>query len=72
MSELFDDPDGEFVVLVNNEFQHSLWPAVIPVPDGWTAVSGPAARSSCLEEIRARWTDMRPASLRAQMEATRS
>ena len=35
--------DGdEFVVLVNHEGQHSLWPSALAVPDGWTQ-TGPAA-----------------------------
>lgn len=31
----FDDPDATFLVLVNDEGQHSLWPAFADVPDGW-------------------------------------
>jgi MbtH protein len=31
----FDDPDGEFLVLVNAERQQSLWPAFAEVPQGW-------------------------------------
>jgi MbtH protein len=59
----FDDPDGTFTVLVNDEGQHSLWPDFAPVPDGWTAVHGPAGRQSCLDYVEANWTDMRPKSL---------
>lgn len=29
---LFDDPDGTFLVLVNDEDQHSLWPETLDVP----------------------------------------
>jgi hypothetical protein len=30
----FDDPDGTFVVLVNDEDRHSPWPAGMAVPAG--------------------------------------
>ena len=59
----FDDPDGTFLVLVNEEGQHSLWPSFAPVPAGWTATRGPAARQECVEHIERVWTDLRPASL---------
>ncbi|MGP3966627.1 MbtH family protein [Streptomyces sp. 6N223] len=59
----FDDPDGTFTVLVNDEGQHSLWPDFAPVPAGWRAVHGPADRQSCLDYVETNWTDMRPKSL---------
>ena len=31
----FDDEDGRFYVLVNDEDQHSLWPTFSEVPAGW-------------------------------------
>ncbi|MFJ1764725.1 MbtH family protein [Amycolatopsis sp. NPDC088138] len=63
----FDDEDGTFLVLVNDEDQHSLWPEHIAVPPGWTAVSGPADRQSCVDYVDLNWTDMRPRSLRRQL-----
>jgi uncharacterized protein YbdZ (MbtH family) len=60
MPNPFDDPDGTFLVLVNDRQQHSLWPATIAVPDGWTSVAGPAGRQSCLDYVEAHWTDIRP------------
>lgn len=65
MSNPFDDADSSFLVLVNDEEQHSLWPAFAPVPDGWRQVAGPAARQECLDHVEANWTDLRPLSLRA-------
>jgi MbtH protein len=59
----FDDADGRFFVLVNDENQHSLWPAFIEVPAGWRVVHGEADRASCLAYIEENWTDMRPRSL---------
>lgn len=65
----FDDPDGTFVVLVNDEDQHSLWPAFADVPAGWRVVFGEAARAECLEYVERHWTDMRPRTLREAMAA---
>lgn len=67
MSNPFDDPDAEFLVLVNDEDQHSLWPVFADVPAGWTTVFGPGAREAALEYVETHWTDMRPRSLREQM-----
>jgi uncharacterized protein YbdZ (MbtH family) len=36
----FDDDNGSFFVLVNDEEQHSLWPAFADVPAGWRVVYG--------------------------------
>jgi MbtH protein len=58
-----DDPGGTFLVLVNDENQHSLWPVSAEVPAGWRTVHGPAARQDCLDYVNANWTDMRPQSL---------
>ncbi|MFC7310685.1 MbtH family protein [Streptomyces monticola] len=59
----FEDPAADYRVLVNDEGQHSLWPAFAPVPDGWDSVHGPDSRERCLDHITANWTDLRPASL---------
>lgn len=64
MTSLLDDPDIDYVVVVNDEQQHSLWPAPVAVPEGWTVAHGPAARADCLGYVRENWTDIRPASVR--------
>ena len=69
MTNPFDDPDGSFFVLVNDEGQHSLWPAFAEVPAGWQVTFGEDSRAACLEYVEKNWTDMRPASLIAQMQA---
>ncbi|WP_156753344.1 MbtH family protein [Actinokineospora pegani] len=63
MTNPFDDPEGRYLVLVNDEGQHSLWPAFAEVPAGWTTTHGEDTRAACLEHIEQHWTDMRPASL---------
>jgi uncharacterized protein YbdZ (MbtH family) len=64
----FDDEDGQFTVLVNDEDQHSLWPAFAEVPAGWRIAFGPAGRAESLAYVEANWTDMRPRSLREAMD----
>jgi MbtH protein len=67
MTNPFDDPDGRFLVLRNDENQHSLWPVFADVPAGWTVVVTETTRQACLDYVEANWTDLRPASLaRAQ------
>lgn len=71
----FDDQDGRFLVLVNDEDQHSLWPTFAAVPAGWAVVfGGPdgADRDSALAYVEENWTDMRPRSLRERMNANSS
>jgi uncharacterized protein YbdZ (MbtH family) len=64
MTNPFEDPQGRFFVLVNEEKQHSLWPAFAEVPAGWTKVFGDDTREACLAYVEENWTDMRPASIR--------
>ncbi|GAA3433283.1 MbtH family protein [Kutzneria kofuensis] len=67
MTNPFEDNDGSYLVLVNDEGQHSLWPEFVAVPAGWTVANGPASRQDSLDYIERNWTDMRPASLIAAM-----
>ncbi|GEB52748.1 MULTISPECIES: MbtH family protein [Streptomyces] len=69
MDNPFDDENGSFYVLVNDENQHSLWPTFAEVPAGWTVVFGEDSRQACLDYVEKNWTDMRPASLIREMEA---
>ena len=65
----FEDPDAKYLVLINDEGQHSLWPVFADVPDGWEIIFGEDGRQECLDFIEKNWTDMRPNSLIRQMEA---
>jgi MbtH protein len=67
MTNPFDDENSEFMVLVNEEGQYSLWPTFREVPDGWKAVGPRGSRKECLDYIEENWTDMRPKSLVEQM-----
>jgi uncharacterized protein YbdZ (MbtH family) len=60
----FDAEDGRFYVLVNDEEQHSLWPAFAEIPAGWRLAFGDAPRDECVRFVEQNWSDMRPKSLR--------
>jgi MbtH protein len=70
MTNPFEDENGTYIVLINDEGQYSLWPDSIDVPAGWTTVYEPASRQACLEYINQNWTDMRPRSLINMMNAS--
>jgi MbtH protein len=63
MSNPFEDEDGAYRVLVNDEGQHSLWPSFADVPAGWLVVHEEDSRAACLDYVEKNWTDMRPRSL---------
>ena len=63
MAGPFENDQERYVVLINDEGQHSLWPELIAAPAGWSQSFGPESRKSCLEYVEKHWTDMRPESL---------
>ncbi|MEU9519499.1 MbtH family protein [Streptomyces sp. NPDC048224] len=65
----FDDADGRFLVLVNHEGQHSLWPSFAQVPGGWTVAFEENTRDACLAYVEANWTDLRPRSLAGSVDS---
>ncbi|MDG6110026.1 MbtH family protein [Dactylosporangium aurantiacum] len=56
--------NGRYCVLVNDEEQHSLWPADLDVPAGWRVVFDGGDHDECVAYVERNWTDMRPRSLR--------
>jgi MbtH protein len=63
MSNPFDDKSANFLVLINEEGQHSLWPTFIDIPAGWVVALAASDHASCSAFIESSWTDMRPRSL---------
>jgi MbtH protein len=57
-----------YKVVINHEEQYSIWPADRENPLGWNDVGKSGLKSECLAYIQEVWTDMRPLSLRKQME----
>jgi len=68
MTNPFEDDTAQFLVLINDEGQYSLWPGHLDIPPGWRATGPTGARKTCLAWIEENWTDMRPLSLVRQME----
>lgn len=57
-----------YKVVMNHEEQYSIWPAERDNPLGWQDVGKSGLKAECLAYIQEVWTDMRPLSLRRQME----
>jgi MbtH protein len=57
-----------YKVVVNHEEQYSIWPADRSNPLGWRDAGKVGSKTECLAYIEEVWTDMRPLSLRQQME----
>ena len=57
-----------YKVVVNHEEQYSIWPADRENPLGWNDAGKSGTKAECLAYIEEVWTDMRPLSLRKQME----
>ncbi len=58
-----------YIVVVNHEEQYSIWPEERQLPLGWRDAGFRGPKDECLNHIEEVWTDMRPLSLRRQMEA---
>ncbi len=54
----------EYLVVVNDEEQYSVWLAGRDVPGGWRAEGKRGMKPECLAYIDEAWTDMRPLSIR--------
>jgi len=67
MAEEQDD-DRVYVVVVNDEEQYSIWADDREPPAGWRSVGRKGPKAECLSYIAEVWTDMRPLSLRRQMD----
>jgi uncharacterized protein YbdZ (MbtH family) len=57
-----------YKVVVNHEEQYSIWPADRENALGWKDAGKVGPKAECLAYIKDVWTDMRPLSLRLQME----
>jgi len=57
-----------YTVVVNHEEQYSIWPLDQNKPPGWRDAGKTGLKADCLEYIKEVWTDMRPLSVRRQLE----
>ncbi len=58
-----------YKVVMNHEEQYSIWPAERENALGWRDVGKTGSKAECLAYIEQVWTDMRPLSLRKQMDS---
>jgi len=64
------EDDLKYHVVVNHEEQYSVWEDCRGAPpEGWSFIGVSGSKAHCLEKIAVLWTDMRPLSLRRQMDA---
>jgi MbtH protein len=60
--------ETHYMVVVNHEEQYSIWPSWRELPSGWNPAGKEGRKEECLRFINEVWTDMRPLSLRRQMD----
>jgi len=63
-----EEDNTTYKVVVNDEEQYSIWPADRENPLGWRDAGKEGPKAECLAWIQEVWTDMRPLSLRRQMD----
>ncbi len=63
-----EQDDRIYRVVVNHEWQYSIWLVDRELPLGWRDAGKQGTRPECLDHIDQVWTDMRPLSLRRAME----
>lgn len=57
-----------YYIVKNIEEQYSIWPSYKKIPNGWEVIGESRIKSECLAYIDQNWTDMRPLSLKQQMQ----
>ncbi|CEK11612.1 MbtH family protein [Legionella hackeliae] len=67
MSQLKDSNKEDYIVLVNDEGQYSIWPKHKKIPLGWRSSDKEGVREDCLKYIAEAWIDMTPNSLRKRI-----
>jgi len=65
-----EDEGRRFTVVKNHEEQYSIWPQGQELPAGWVDAGKSGTRAECLDYVERVWVDMRPLSLRQQMDAS--
>lgn len=68
MSNFVFDKEVFYEVLMNKEQQYALWMKDREVPLGWAKVGKQGRKEDCMAFIDELWVDMRPLSLRIEME----
>jgi len=61
--------ESTYIVAVNDQGQHAVWPAELALPAGWRQQSAAMPERACLAAIAAEWEDIAPVSVRAAEQA---
>lgn len=64
-----EEDDMTYTVVMNHEEQYSIWPTGRDLPNGWREAGKSGTKAECLAYIDEHWVDMRPLSLRREMDA---
>ena len=56
-------------LIPKDELLSAVWPALLPLPEGWIAEGTKGTRDACLAQIETLWADPRPVALRKVMDA---
>ena len=59
-SNPFDNPQGQFAILQNDQGQYSLWPQQCELPAGWRVVCEPQSQEACQQWLAERWQTLDP------------
>ncbi|NNF35087.1 MAG: MbtH family NRPS accessory protein [Saprospiraceae bacterium] len=60
--------DTEYNVVINHEEQYSIWPVKKALPKNLKPTKMNGTLNSCMKYIKRTWTDMRPLSVRKEIE----
>ncbi|MGW2426318.1 MbtH family protein [Streptomyces sp. NPDC001709] len=58
-----------WTVLINSEEQYGLFPNGQTPPQGWQEAGFSGTEEECVRYVDEHWTDMRPLSLRRELDA---
>lgn len=61
----------EYMVLVNREQHHCIWPTFKDIPKGWAQVGPVGSSEVCLAYVGKAWPDIKPLSVRHQLVEAR-
>ena len=62
------EDDTDYIVVVNDEDQYSIWPSDRELPPGWKAEGTRGTKEACMDRIKEIWTEMRPLPREADAE----
>ena len=68
MNDSNSSSEPNYQVVISDEGRYSIWPDYKEIPWGWRAADKQGTKQVCLDYIAEVWTDMRPLSLRRQMD----